>query len=65
MNYFSLIREKGPKLDPESVVKELNGESDSVQNEHMFLKRVILWYDMLCNAILWYDMDRYGKNGML
>ena len=31
----------------------------------MFLKRVILWYSMVCYAMLSYDMVWYGKYGML
>ena len=50
------MREKGPKLNPDSVNREIYDERDSIQNEHMSLKRVILWYPMLCCAILCYGI---------
>ena len=34
------------------------GERDSIQDEHMFLKRVILWYAILFYAMVWYGMHR-------
>ena len=40
-------------------------EHDSVQDKQMFLKRVILWYGMVCYAMLSYAMVWYGKYGML
>ena len=40
-------------------------EHDSVQDKQMFLKRVILWYGMVCYAMLSYGMVWYGKYGML
>ena len=54
------MREKGPKFNPESVIREIYDERDSIQNEHTFFKRVILWYAMLSYAMVW-----YGKYGML
>ena len=56
-NYFSLIREKCRKY-----IKKLLLEKDSIQDELMFLKRVILWYGMLCYPMLgmvwgvWYSI---------
>ena len=32
-------------------------EHYSVQDKQMFLKRVNLWYGMLCYAMLWYGME--------
>ena len=55
VNYFSLMREKGPKSDPDSVVKEIN-EHDNVQDKQMFLKRGILWYGMVCYAMVSHAM---------
>ena len=40
-------------------------EHDSVQDKQMFLKRVLLWYGMVCYAMLCYPMVWYGKYGML
>ena len=40
-------------------------EHDSVQDKQIFLKRVILWYGMVCYAMLSYAMVWYGKYGML
>ena len=40
-------------------------EHDSVQDKQMFLKRVILWYGMVCYAMLSCAMVWYGKYGML
>ena len=40
-------------------------EHDSVQDKQIFLKRVIIWYGMLCYAMLSYAMVWYGKYGML
>ena len=52
--------EKGPKLDSESVVREIYDECDSIQNEHIFFERVIIWHGMICYPMVW-----YGKYGML
>ena len=30
------MREKGPKFNPESVIREIYDERDGIQNEHMF-----------------------------
>ena len=51
---FFLMREKGPKFNPESVIREIYDVRDSIQIEHIFLKIVILWYVMLCYTILCY-----------
>ena len=32
-------------------------EQDNVQDKQMFLKRVILWYGMLCYPVLWYGIE--------
>ena len=59
-NYFSLMREKGPKYFLQKY-----DELDSVQDKQMFLKRVIVWYGMICYAMLSYAMVLYGKYGVL
>ena len=45
------------------LLKKYN-EHDSVQDKQIFLKRVILWYGMVCYAMLSYAMVWYGKYGM-
>ena len=40
-------------------------EHDSVQDKQMCLKRVILWYGIVCYAMLSYAMVWYGTYGML
>ena len=48
---------EGPKLNPERVIRDIYDERDIIQNKHMFLKRVVLWYVMLCYHMLWYGME--------
>ena len=50
-NYFSLLREID-RNQIQKVLLEKYDEGDSIQNEHIFLKRVILWYGMLCYPML-------------
>ena len=40
-------------------------EHDCVQDKQMFLKRVVLWYGMVCYAMLCYPMLWYGMERMI
>ena len=64
MNYFCLMREKGRNKIQIVLLKKYD-ELDSVQDKQLFLKRVILWYGMLCYVMLYYAMVWYGMESMV
>ena len=58
------MREKGRNKMQKVLLKKYY-EHDSVQDEQMFLKRVIIWYVMVWYAMLSYATVWYGKYAML
>ena len=63
-NYFSLMRQTGRYKIQKMLLKKYD-EDDSVQDNEMFLKRVILWYGMVCYAMQCYPMVWYGMESMV
>ena len=56
-NHFSFMKEGGPKLDPESVVREIWRTPYNTGWTHVFeMSNSIVWYGMLWYAMLCYGM---------
>ena len=54
--YFSLMRGKGRNKIQKVLMLKKYYEHDSVQDKQIFLKRVILWYGLVCYAMLSYGL---------
>lgn len=62
-NWFSLRREKG-RNQIQKALLEKYGEHDGKQAEHIRLKRIVLWYAVVCYPMVWYGMTWCGVYGM-